>query len=215
MSRQPDRYHKPLNLPVVVSVFAVAALAVFLVIAYCPSPQLAVPEPVVEPEPVFDEVGYYNDEAALFEAALPADKEVVAQRIDSVNHRLYYIEHSDFPSCYSYDLDNRLTSVVFSGSDGFEADSMAFTIRKLDDWRWKDNCLYFVARNGMPNRNYTNETLVVWVNTDGDVFHYLDFGADAYFTDESHLVVVKAKFLHRKFFSSEDVYTQAPKTYEF
>lgn len=154
-----------------------------------------------------EEVGYYLDEAEFFIASLPSDKEVVLRRIDSVNHRLYYIEKTRFPSCYCYDLDRRETSVVFSGEEGFSAQGNPYLIKEISDWRAEGNDVIFTAKNGARNREFANDALAFYLTSDNNMLHFVDFGSDTYFgSEERTLVVVKARYLRKKFFSNDDLY---------
>lgn len=215
---------KQINWKVVLAVAAVSAvvMVVALVAGRKPSPdrqRIDISETEHVPsqkENAAEEVGYYLDEAEFFIASLPEDKEVVLRRIDTANHRLYYIEKTRFPSCYCYNLDSRETSVVFSGEEGFAAKGNPYLVKEISDWRAEGNDVIFTAKNGARNRDYTNDALAFYLTTDNDMLHFVDYGSDTYFGNEERtLVVVKARYLRHKFFSRDELYELRRVVYDY
>jgi len=208
-----SRRRKSVNIPVVLVVALLSTAAVVLFLLFrTPEPE-PLPQQLPEPEEPFDEVAYYNEEADGYIRTLPADKTVVARRIDSDNHRIYYIERSQFPSCYIYDLDTRTTSVLFGGPEGFDCDGHLVSVSAIHDWIQVGTRIFFVAQNGAFGGDYTTSTLVFGIETEGNFFSYVDFGSDAYFNDSTHVTVIKAKLQYRSFFTQEDIYSKVPVVY--
>ena len=166
-----------------------------------------------ESEP-WSETQYYNQVADEYLALLPSDKVVVARLIDSVNHHILYFEKSDHPSCYIYDLESLTTAVLFGGENGFYCGTKLLITGNIQQWMRKGSTLFFIADNRAPETDYPIAALVFSMDIFTHQLEYIDRGARAYFPDDSHITVIKAKLLYRSFFTAEDHYTEAPVTYE-
>lgn len=171
-------------------------------------------EKVIVAEVFDDEEAYYNNEADHFLRTMPDDKSVVACRIDDKYHYVCYVEKTALPSCYLYDLETCTTSVLFSGSEGVDTEGGKLTIKTAKSWQTRENNVVFIAENGNEEVDYTNQIIVFVADIENASFALVDYCADAYFTDEEHINVVKAQLKYRSFFTGKDVYTQYSQTYK-
>jgi len=163
-----------------------------------------------------DDMVYYHMEADEFAKLLPADKVVLTSRIDDSVHCVYYTETTPSPSCYIYDLDTRVTRVLFGGSKPFECEGWQLKLKSLKEWRLVGSRLFFVFVSDAPDVDYTTSAVAFGVDTYTDSLFFIDYGADAYFGSDDRLVVIKAQLQHRSFLNlfGEDTYITAPIEYE-
>lgn len=157
---------------------------------------------------------YYAEVANDFSSKLPSDKEIVATLIDDSCHYVVYYEKNSAPSCYLYDLETLTTEVLFGGENGFYAATKLLILGEVKCWQRVGNEIFFVAGNRAPESDYPSAILVFSLHLMSHKLTYIDVGANAYFPDPAHLVVIKAQLLHRNFFSNEDTYRQYAKTFE-
>lgn len=202
-----------------VTLVAVVAAAVLLLFFLDPNRQ---PQPpvvaavdTVADNPL-DDIVYYYMEADEFAKLLPADKVVLASRIDDTSHYVYYTETTTAPSCYVYDLDTRTTSVLFGGSKPFDCDGQMLKLKSLKDWRLVGDRLFFVFNSGADDVDYTSTVVAFCVDIPTERLFYINSGADAYFATDDRLIVIKAQLQHRSFlnFFGEDTYITAPIEYQ-
>ncbi len=214
------------NIPVVSVVAAVCGAALILFFLFYEKPQNGTvlngsaltdapeyPAGAPDSESV-SEVDYYNRIADEYLSTLPADKTVVARLVDDTNHRIYYIEKSNTPSCYVLDLDKQTTTVLFGGEQGFYCGTKLLIIGTIRSWKRVGSIIYFVADNRAPETDYSTATVVFFANLHTHELQYLDKGADAYFPDDNHLVLNRAILLYPGIFSGENIYSKVPVTYE-
>lgn len=167
--------------------------------------------PVVDTH--FDELDYYNQVADEYLPTLPADKALIARMVDEDNHYLFYYEKGDIPSCYIFDLETLTTSVLFGSEKGFRCDTTLVLAGRIQDWRRNGNMVTFVATNRASDAGYINAELVFSVNLVTRELFFIANGADAYFPDNYHVTVNKAKLNYHSVYSGEDVYIKTPYTY--
>ncbi|MBO4307463.1 MAG: hypothetical protein J5848_04045 [Bacteroidales bacterium] len=200
--------HKSFNIPVVLSV---AALAAVVLVVFFSSRQ---EEPVMLQvdtldiiEDSFDEIEYYNQEADNYVNTLPDDKCVVARLVDSLHHQVFYYEKNNAPSFYVYDLEKRSTSVLFSGTEGFYKDTVVYVIGAVKECRLIDNKFVFITVNNSVSAEAPNAVIVFSMDIDNFAAHFIDFGSDARFNDERVLAVDKARLVYHSVMSDNNLYT--------
>jgi len=166
------------------------------------------------PSDTYSDLDYFKEEAVQFEALLPLDKEIIVRLIDSVNHHIIYIEKDDMPSCYSYDLETLITSVLFAGEYGFYCGTKLLIPGKITDWKIVDGTIVFVAMNREPEAKYENATVVFSMDLHDHQLRYIDSGNRAFFVGDNYISIVKAQLLSRNFFFGEDRYREFTVNYE-
>lgn len=204
---------RKVNLPVVavVTLLCAAGLTLFFLFWEPDETPVAPPPPIEKDD--FDAKAYYNALADDFLRSLPDDKVPMVRLIDDTNHYVFYYEKSSTPSCYVYDLERRTTSVLFGGENGFYIDTKLLIVGAIEDWRLAGRLLVFVARNRAPERTYPTATVTFYVDIYTRQLTLVDYGANAYFPDDSHVVIYRAKYLYQGMFAPDDVYAKTPVSY--
>ncbi len=197
----------------IVTMLCIASLALFFLFWQPPQPADPIEVTSVGEPDDFNERAYYNSEADAFLQTLPEDKVPLLRLIDDSNHCVFYFERGEAPSCYIYDLDRHSTSVLFGGERGFYCDTKLLIVGAIEEWKLVGDLIIFVARNRAPENNYTNATVVFYTNIYTRQLVFVDYGANAFFPDDSHVVVNHAMLLYPGFFGEEDHYTVSPVSY--
>ena len=215
---------KPLNLPVVIAVAVLCGLSLALFFIHqdkVEKAELAAVESRLEAERqaaeadenLVSEQEYYNQMADEYIAKLPADKQLLARLVDSVNHHLLYYETGDRPSCYIFDLESLTTSVLFGGENGFYCDTKLVIIGNIRQHMRVDDIVYFVAENRAPETDETNAVVVFSMDIFTHELRFLDSGFAARLDEPDQLIVGHSTFLYYNLFTGENVYDKTAVTY--
>lgn len=97
---------------------------------------------------------------------------------------------------------------------GFYIDTKLLIIGRITECKRVGEKAVFIATNREPEASYEKSVHVFEMNLYDQTMRYIAFGASAYFTSDTQLVVNRAKLLYRSLFTNEDVYTTAPTVYD-
>ncbi|MBP5190381.1 MAG: hypothetical protein J6031_05655 [Bacteroidales bacterium] len=205
-----------LNWPVVLTVAAMCALSMTLF--FIRHERVVDVQPVVindtiTPEPQEEsDLDYYNQLADEYIAMLPADKQLIARIVDSVNHHLVYYEKTDHPSCYILDLESQTTAVLFSSENGFYCGTKLLIIGTIHQWLRVGDIVYFIADNQAPDVTPSDAVYVFSLTLSDHRLDYVDTGYDARFIGSDKLLIGYATLLYHSLFTGEDVYDYRTET---
>lgn len=205
-----------INIPVVSAVATLCGVALLLFFAqrHQTANSQRPADTVVTVEPPIDEIAYYNQLAGEYLASLPLDKRVLLTRIDSTHHHILYFETGNRPSCYCYDLETLITTVLFGGDNGFYAGTKLLIIGPVSDWRLIEDRVVFIAPNNAPGAEKPEAFVSFEMDLQTYAVSFLCQAAEISFVDDSRMRILTAKKMLKNIFTGENIYSTNERSFD-